>query len=386
VVERAVLKWSDVIKPPGKLWSCYMSNISTGGDFAMALNYWKGENEYSKLMVFNGDGKIMWEKYYENHISDPQLSDDGKVIAVVVGDVLMMCSKWGRSIMFYKGARWSTIRHYKLSRDGRYVVLVTEGEKETLLTSWHYKLILLKDGNIEWVKSSIRREFFKASISSDNAYVAVVSHSGKPEKQYSHVTLYTVDGKKLWSTNVKGSTNEIDVSSRGEVLLSADGCKFIKDGRVLWTKDDCTIASFTRDEDKIIAIRKKGYDPNDSDVVVFDRDGGPLWEYQGAYRYAVSSDYYVLAGGKPGSEEVVLVSANGVVLQRIKLRELIAKEVSPWSIDVSISPDGRYFAASAKGGSEGEEACYLYFFENRDHLIRGIKEKLLKEIDELVKR
>jgi len=390
VVERVVLKWSHVIKPPGKLWSCYISNISTGGDFAVVLNYRKGADEYGELTLFNSDGKIMWEKHYEGHISNPQLSDDGKVIAVKAGDVFMMYSKWGRSILTYnsreKGAIFSSIQHYKLSRDGRYVVLVIESEKENLLTSWHYKLILLKDGNIEWVKSSIWREFWMASISSNNAYIALVSHSEKLGKKYSHVALYTIDGKELWSTGVEGFTVKIDVSSRGEVLLSADGCKFINDGRVLWTKDDCGNASFTRDEDKIIAIRKRGYDLNDLDVVVFNRDGELLWEYQGAYRYAVSDNYYVLVGGEPGSEEVVLVSADGVVLQRIKLRELIEKEVIDIYIDVSISPEGKYFAVTTRGNREGEEACYLYFFENRDHLIRDIKEKLLKEIDELVKR
>jgi len=43
VVERVVLKWSRVIKPPVELWSCYISNISTSGDFAVDLNYKVGK-------------------------------------------------------------------------------------------------------------------------------------------------------------------------------------------------------------------------------------------------------------------------------------------------------------------------------------------------------
>jgi len=86
VVERAVLKWSHVIKPPGKLSHCHMSNISTGGDFATALNYSKGENEYGELTLFNSDGKIAWSKgHYDVMISNPQLSDDGYTIAVKLG-------------------------------------------------------------------------------------------------------------------------------------------------------------------------------------------------------------------------------------------------------------------------------------------------------------
>jgi len=351
--------------------------MSTSGDIAVALNCSEGENEYSKLMVFNSDGKIMWEKYHEGHSFYPQLSDNGKVIAVESGAVLMGYSKWGRGILFYnskEGTGFSTINHYRLSRDGRYVVLATTSEKEILLSSWHYKLILLKDGNVEWKKSSIWKEFHKVSISSNNAYVAVSSRFGKPGNWYSQVALYTINGKKLWSTDVKGYTSEISASSRGEVLLSTDECILIRDGRVLWTKDDCINASFTRNEDKIIAIRKKGLDFSDWDVNLFNRDGKLLWEYQGAYRYDVSDNYHVLAGGEPGNEEVVLVSAEGVVLQRIKLRELIEKEVEAGNIYVSISPDGRYFAIEVVNYTDG--TCYIYYFENAG--IQHFKTKIFK--------
>jgi len=117
---------------------------------------------------------------------------------------------------------------------------------------------------------------------------------------------------------------------------------------------------------------------------VFDREGELLWKYRDMYRFAVSDSYYVLAGGKPGNEEIMLISAEGVVLQNIKLGELVEKGVGEKDIYVSISPNGRYFALSVRDDSE--RVCYLYFFENRDFLIRNIKERLLKEIDELIKR
>jgi len=164
------------------------------------------------------------------------------------------------------------------------------------------------------------------------------------------------------------------VSSRGEILLSTDECILIGDGRVLWTKDDCINASFTRNEDKIITVRKRGLDFRDWDVNLFNRDGELLWEYQGAYRYAVSDNYHVLAGGEPGNEEVVLISAEGVVLQRIKLRKLIEKEFEAEDIYVSISPDGKYFAIEVVNYTEG--SCYIYYFENAG--IQHFKTKIFK--------
>jgi len=102
VVERVVLKWSRVIKPIGKLSNCYMSNISTSGDVAVAITYKKGANEYGELTLFNSDGKIAWREYYSFQISYPQLSDDGNTIAVQVGSgTLTAYNKRGKLLWTY---------------------------------------------------------------------------------------------------------------------------------------------------------------------------------------------------------------------------------------------------------------------------------------------
>jgi len=383
----SALRWKHEIKPTrGRYSYSFESNITTNGEIAVTVT----SQVYGELILFNSEGEIMWREYYDDGVSDPQLSDDGSIIAVQKGsDILMAYNKRGKLLWTYsigKKEGWRTIWDYKLSRDGRYTVIAMYREEEGFLDlKRYYELVLLRDGKVVWVKSE--EGINKVAISSNNAYIAsasVVYVDPDFKEKYTRISLYTINGAKLWSTIVEGFPSDVGVSSSGEVVLSTMinnifRTYFIKNGSVLWTKDRCHGAQFTRNEDRIVVIRKRGENPSDWDVNVFNREGELLWEHRGAYRFAVADNYYVLGG----DEEVVLVSANGVVLQRIKLRELIEKEFSPWSFDVSISPDGRYFAIGAQGGIE--EPYYLYFFEIRDHLIR-VKEKLLKEIDELIKR
>jgi len=386
VVERVVLKWSHVIKPPGKLWICHMSNISTNGDVAVAVTYGKGVSEYGELTLFNSDGEIAWSRQYDNAISNPQLSDNGNIITVRMGSgTLEAYNKRGELLWTYSVEKGRVIRDYKLSRDGKYAVIAVH---DIFRLKGHF--ILLREGVVEWVKSS-KGVAIEIAISPNNAYIASASYG--VGKRNIHVTLYTIDGVELWNTVVEGYPFYIDVSDNGEVILVNDlpddvfadpfltgrgKIFFIAEGRVLWAKDYYPYAEFTRREDRIITVRNN-LGLSDWSIDVFDRKGELLWNYWGAFDFAVSDDYYVLMGDKG----LVLVSAKGEVLQLIKLSELINKEIEPLNVDITISPDGKYFAVSAKGGSEG--ACYLYFFENRDPLIRGIKEKLIKDIEELIK-
>jgi len=392
----SALRWKHEIKPTrGKYSYSYESNVSTSGEIAVTVTSEDERKKYGELILFNSEGEIMWREYYDDGVSHPQLSEDGSIIAVEKGgDTLMAYNKRGKLLWTYsigKKGVVGVIWNYKLSRDGRYTVIAMHREEEGFLgLKRYYELVLLRDGKVVWVKSEEGIE--KVVISSNNAYIAsasVVHVDPDSKERYRRISLYTIDGAKLWSAVVEGFPSAIGVSSSGEVVLStltknAIRTYFIKNGHVLWTKDRCNDAQFTRNEDRIIAIRERGKNRSDWDVNVFNREGEFLWEHRGAYRFAVADNYYVLVGGEPGSEEVVLVSADGVVLQRIKLRELIEKEVITWSIYVRISPDGKYFAVSVKNDREG--MYYLYFFENRDFLIRGVKEKLLKEIDELIKR
>jgi len=387
VVERAVLKWNRVIKPPGELWGCYMSGLSASGDVAVAITYKKGANEYGELTLFNSDGKIAWSKHYGDVIFNPQLSDDGNIIAVKLGiNTLTAYDKRGELLWTYsvKKKQKSTIESYKLSHDGRYAVVAVSEEDSF---GWKSRFVVLRDGNVEWTKSGkgVARSI---AISLSNTYI--VSTLYDRGKDSTHVTLYTIDGAELWTTTVEGFPLGVDVSDNGEVLLTTykNVIKsfFIAKGHALWAKDDHLHAEFTRRGDRIIAVRGE-FDyvmygrsiaaRSKLDFVeVFDRRGKLLWEYRGMHRFAASDNYYVLGS----DEEVVLVSAEGEEIQRIWFNEL-KEDVT--IVDVKISPDGRYFAVSAEDDSE--KMCYLYFFENKDPLIR-VKERLLKEIDELIKR
>jgi len=383
VVERVVLKWNHKAKPPGELWSCYVSNVSITGDVAVTVS---GLDNFGELVLFNSDGKIAWSKHYGDKISDPQLSDDGNMIAVQVGNVgervgtLMAYDKRGKLLWTYNTRGKATISDYRLSRDGKYAA-VSVFEEGLFGIKGHF--ILLRDGNVEWVKSG-RGVAGEIAISPNNAYIVTTLYDRG--KDSTHVTLYTIDGAELWTTTVEGCPISADVSDNGEVLLTIWNLEvlrvvklfFIANGRVLWVKDDCSRAQFTRSGDRIIATR--GSRDLGFSVEVFDREGELLWKYRDMYSFAVSDNYYVLGN----EEEVVLVSTKGEILQRIKISEL--EEVETKEIKVKISPDGRYFTVGIKGNSEGEEMCYFYFYENRDHLIRDVKEKLLREIDELIKR
>jgi len=381
VVERAVLKWSHVIKPPGKLSHCHMSNISASGDVAVAVaTYKEGANEYGELTLFNSDGKIALSKRYDKMISNPQLSDDGNTIAVQVGiDTLTAYDKRGELLWSYSVEKERGIRDYKLSHDGRYAVIVVPD-----LVSLKGHFILLRDGAVEWVKPS-RGVAMEIAISPNNEYIASASsYKGK-----THVTLYTTDGTELWNTVVKGDPFHVDVSDNGEVLLVNDLSSgvvrnpllsgrgkifFIAGGRVLWDRAGYGFAQFTRSGDRIVAIRAR-WERNDLSIDVFDRKGELLWKIHDVYHFAISDDYYVLWGNKG----FVLVSAEGEEMQSIwvgGLKENI--------VNVKISPNGRYFTVEVKDSREG--ICRFYFYENRDILIKIVKERLLKEIDELIKR
>jgi len=257
-----VLKWSRVIKPPGKLSHCHMSNISTSGDVAVAITHEKGANEYGELTLFNSNGEIAWSKHYGDEISNPQLSDDGNTIAVQVNNnTLVAYNKRGELLWTYSIEKGQAFKNYKLSRDGKYAVIAVSEEGSRRFFSLKSHFILLRDGNEKWRKSS-KGEAGDIAISPNNAYIILTSRS----RYNTYVIIYTIDGAELWNSVVKGT---------------------------------------------------------------------PTY----------------------------LVDAPD---------------------NVNISPDGRFFAVSAKDESEG--ICHIYFFENRDLLIRGVKEKLLREIDELIKR
>lgn len=373
MVERTILKWSYRIKLPEELFSCYIFcnrlNISVNGDVAIAV--------IGNLMMINNDGKITWREYCDGGIDDLQLSDDGHIIVVERGrNTLVAYDKRGKLLWTYSVVKEQVIRDYKLSHDGRYTIVAIDSEKD------NHELILLKDGNVEWVKSG-RGRVMSVAISPNNAYIASASYD-----DYIRVTLYTVNGVKLWGNAVVEFPHgidipypfyDVDVSEKGEVLLTEYRTFFIANGRILWDSN-YRHARFTRDGNRIIAVKDRGCHRGFG-VIVLNREGELLWEYCGAYRYVISDEYYLLFD--ENNYEIVLVSAGGKVLQRITLSKL-GKKLDIGDVCIRISPNGKYFTVSVKDDSE--KACYLYFFENRDPLIRDIKEILLKEINELLKK
>jgi len=341
VVERVVLKWSRVIKPPGELWGCYMSGISASGDVAIAVSK---EDDFGELMLFNNNGKIVWSRHYGDEISKPQLSDDGNTIAVQVGrDALIAYNKEGKVLWTYSVEKKSEIEDYKLSRNGRYAIVVVFD-----FSSLKNHFVLLRDGAVEWVKSG-RSEAERVAISPNNMYIVLASYD--KSRGNTRVSLYTIEGAELWSTVVEGFPLHVDVSDNGEVLLTeVSKSFFVAEGHILWAKNYCPYAVFIGGGGRIIALAiGDGWD-----ISVFNREGKLLWTYRGAFDFVASDNYYVIRD----STEFVLVTAEGEVIQRIKISNSEKFEI----YDIKISPNGKYFAINVKRFSEGGEMCHLYFF------------------------
>jgi len=344
----STLKWRREVQPSDEK---FMSNISISGNLAITEMF-RSEGKYSyELILFNNEGNLVWKLHYDNFISNPQLSDDGNTIVVIMRDRIAAYDGRGKLKWTYdigeKATESPRIRDYKLSRDGRYVAIATSYNTKK---GHRDELVLLRDGKVRWVKSS---EAIRVAISPNSTYIASATpiykkyKSSGLEETNTLVALYTIDGAELWSTVVEGSPWDIDVSNSGEVLLSTHTnyvnniVFFIRAGYVLWTKDHCRNAQFTRARDRIIAVREG--------VNVFDSEGELLWKYRGTYRYSTSDSYYVLTGG----QRIVLASSEGEVLERIDLGEDVK--------EVAISPSGRYFAIYTSTTDEK----YIYFFENK---------------------
>jgi len=266
----SALRWKHEIKPTrGKYSYSFESNISTNGEIAVTVKSEDvGGNDYGELILFNSEGEIMWREYYDESVFDPQLSEDGSILAVRKGSgILMAYNKRGKLLWTYsigKNERLRIILDYKLSRDGRYTVIAMRREEEGLLDLKRYhELVLLRDEKVVWVKSE--KGINEVAISSNNAYIASASAVYMDpdfKEKYTRISLYTINGAKLWSTVVGGFPSNVDVSSSGEVVLSTmindiHRTYFIKNGSVLWTKDRCRNAQFTRDDDRVIVIRER---------------------------------------------------------------------------------------------------------------------------------
>jgi len=350
----STLKWRRKVQPSDEK---FMSNISISGNLAITEMI-RSEEKYSyELILFNNEGNVVWKLHYDNFdnfISNPQLSDDGNTIVVKMRNRIIAAYdgrgklKWTYDIG-EKAKESPRIWDYKLSRDGGYVAIATSYWTKK---GHRYELVLLRDGKVRWVKSS---EAIRVAVSPNSTYIASASpihkkYKSSDLKEYNTlVALYTVDGAELWSAEVEGFPRDIGVSNNGEVVLSThindvNRVFFIGAGYVLWTKDYCHSAQFTKTGDRIIAVREG------EGVNVFDREGELLWKYRGANRYSTSDSYYVLAGG----QKMALATPEGEVLERIDLRGDVK--------EVAISPNGRYFAIYTSTTDEK----YVNFFESRE--------------------
>jgi len=376
VAKTAVLKWQYTIEPSGDLLRFHLSNVSNNGDIAVAITYKKRSCKYSELMLFNNEGKIEWNKLYDYDIDidlyNPQLSNNGNIIAVQVSDHTLKI--YNRMGILLETLKEEKILDYKLLRSGNSVIILSEASLALIrgLTTGYpvYR----------WTKY-VKGKPIKIAVSPNNKYIVVASYY----EGNTRVTLYKLNGAELWSTVIKGHPLSVDVSNYGEVLLVTrvrlekenishtyndvtrednEVISFIVGGRVLWTHycDNyayCYRAQFTRSGDKIFVVKDLICPDYCLSVEVFNKEGRPLKYYSHVHDFAISDDCYVLGG----DDEVILVSADGEVLQSISLGK--KQGLIEYFVDVNVAPNGKYFVA-VEAEAFYPDIKYLYFFEVKD--------------------
>jgi len=383
-----------------------ISNIAADGSFLVAVNLGiikKGEiRADSKLMLFDNAGNVVWDISYNSLIDLPQISDDGRTITYLVDSTssrrpkqfLVVCNERREVKWIYETDVSIGIGDYRLSRDGRLVVLI-QYDPEMKVS----ELVVLADGVVKWrrkaefghyrgvamlspILSTVEpawRYWLSAdrgvAMSPGGRYVVACREfsSGFIKKKYrSVIELYSIDGERLWSVEVDYA-GHLNVTDRGEAFFTqcSDPFKCLKN-RVFNAvfKASSGLPSLIKEfRQHVSEIRlPRGGDrvvvSDDDGLHAFDTDGNHLWSLRGAVvSFDVSDDYVALTDG----QRLLVTSSRGEILQRVEVGSNIR--------EVRISPDGRYIVAASDS--------HVYFFENKDAVLRERVKKVIAKLDEL---
>jgi len=344
-----------------------MSNVSNKGDLIVGVN----EKNNAHITLLSGKGDVIWKKNLP-YVYSSQLSENGELIAIKHSDHITAYNRNGIVEWDYEAAKNKLINSWSLSRDGNYL-LVLLWEFSPPESSY---LLLLMHGIGVWRKPVPTPPLLsRLSISRNNEYVALAGlweEEFLSTKYYVIVELYSLNGDFLWNMKIEGFLSGLSVTNNGEVLCSVQhkdhtGLYLLsKDREIIWMKNfpHHHSAASTPDGDRFVISSYK-------DIFVFSKKGGIVWKHRGKgeplTNCSIADNCYVLANS---SSYIVFLSPEGEVLHHEKINKISY---------ISISPNGKYFAVVT-------EDCNVYFFENQYPLIRKKKERLIREIDELIKR
>jgi len=331
----------------------------------------------SELMLFDDVGNVVWNVSDNRLIALPQISDDGKSITYLINptisslthpiDVrLVTCNERGEVRWVYGTNARIFINYYKLSRDGRLVTLI-QRNPETGID----ELVVLADGVMKWRRRADFGRYYRMALSPGGRYIAVARGflvGSLKKKEYSVIELYSIDGNRLWSVEVDGSADHLNVTDRGEVFLAqcfnSKCLSVFKASSIIGVptlikvfKRSVSGIRLSRNGDRVVVSDNVG-------LHAFDTDGNHLWSLRGTVAsFDVSDDYIALTDG----QRLLIASSRGEILQRIEVGDNIR--------EVRISPDGRYVVAASES--------HVYFFENRDAALRERVRRVVAKLEEL---
>lgn len=221
-----------------------------------------------RVSVFQ-DSEILWENHLELSLINMEISDDGSKIMAAAADVLdtdnkkvLFFNEEGNIIWEKKMPRLLTA---KMSSDGKSSIVLS-AEEETV------KLAFLKEkGEVLWKKTG----FLTAEITQDGNHVAAVSE----DKIY----FFDRKGNKVWDYDPGVDISHLIMSQNENYLLAYNHFGggddnlfyFSTEGELLWQKrirDDSQVA-LSEEGQRIVVASWRHYSEDFTLVNVFDSDG-----------------------------------------------------------------------------------------------------------------
>jgi len=333
----------------------FMSNVSNWGDLLV------GDEE--KVVLLNAKGEILWKKKI-NVEERPYISEGGEIIVVEEPDGLTAYKRGGDVAWKFRPVKDAVIS-WSTSRSGNYTAVALSN-----------KLLLLEHGKAVWEDYTGGTAHF-LSFSPNDKFIALATWTEDFDflapKDVTYFTLYSIDGRRLWSIDVKGFPQGVYVTNGGELFVlwskgRSSVAALIRGGSVMWSREllGHWRVALSTPEGSLFAV------PGEGGTYIFDKKGNPVSHHPGIADGISDNGYLVL---RDFSKENPFFFSSHIFLLSPEKEEILRVEAVN-AIEAGISPNGKYIATIT--------ADAIHLLENQE-LIK-IKEELIRKIDELLKR
>jgi len=350
-----VEKWRKSLKSIGlstDITKVFMSNVSNRGDLLV------GDRE--KVVLLNADGEILWKKKTNAVGGRPYISEGGEIIVVKEPDGLTAYKREGEVAWKFRPVKDAVVS-WSTSRNGDYTAVALSNN-----------LLLLERGEAVWENYTGGTAHF-LSFSANDKFIALATWIEDFDffapRDVTYFTLYSIDGRRLWTIEVKGFPQGVYVTNGGElfVLWSKGGnsvAALVRGGSVVWSREllGHWRATLSTPEGSLFAVSGEG------GTYIFAKKGNPVLHHPGIADGISDNGHLVLRGfSNPFffSSHIFLLSPKGEEIRRVEAIN---------AIHTGISPNGKYIATIT--------ADAIHLLESQEL----IKEELIRKIDELLKR